>query len=609
MSVRTDTVEAPALVLEAVHKRFRQGKQQIEAIKGLSVQVQSGRITGLLGPDGAGKTTLMRLAAALLLPNAGQVRVLDHDSRHEATAIQRDIGYMPQRFGLYEDLSVQENLALYADLQGLDATRRSARFEELLRLTALGPFGKRRAGDLSGGMKQKLGLACALLRAPRLLLLDEPTVGVDPISRRELWSIIKTMRAHGVTVLVSTAYLDEAELCDDIVLLHEGSLLAQQPPAAFQAPLVGRCFLVRHAALRRRTLQTQLSARTGVVDALVQAEGVRVVLAAVPTRPPAQPGEDWQPVAPRFEDAFVSLLAAHDDGDAQAMASDDAVPAFHGDAQRTVSAAASLDSRLRGNDGGEDAAAPVIEVHELRRFFGSFEAVKGIEFTVQRGEVFGLLGANGAGKSTTFRMLCGLLPASSGTLRVAGVDLRTARATARARIGYVSQRFSLYGNLSVAQNLAFFASAYGLGGARRKARLDWAQHEFELGAYLDAGAAELPLGFKQRLALACALMHEPSILFLDEPTSGVDPLARREFWQRINHLAESGVTVMITTHFMDEAEYCDHLVLMSLGEILAFGTPQEIRAQAKTAVLPAPSMEDAFIGLIQAHEARTRRAA
>ncbi len=602
-------MEAPALVLEAVHKRFRQGKQRIEAIKGLSVQVQSGRITGLLGPDGAGKTTLMRLAAALLLPDAGQVRVLGRDSRHEAAAIQRDIGYMPQRFGLYEDLSVQENLALYADLQGLDATQRKARFEELLRLTALGPFGKRRAGDLSGGMKQKLGLACALLRAPRLLLLDEPTVGVDPISRRELWSIIKAMRAQGVTVLVSTAYLDEAELCDDIVLLHEGGLLAQQPPVAFQAPLVGRCFLVRHAALQRRTLQTQLSARTSVVDALVQADGVRVVLAAVSMRTPAQPGEDWQPVAPRFEDAFVSLLAASGDGAAQAMASVDAVPAFHGNAQGIRPAAVSLDSRLRGNDGGEDAAATVIEVHELRRFFGSFEAVKGIEFTVQRGEVFGLLGANGAGKSTTFRMLCGLLPASSGTLRVAGVDLRTARATARARIGYVSQRFSLYGNLSVAQNLAFFASAYGLGGARRKARLDWAQREFELAAYLDAGAAELPLGFKQRLALACALMHEPSILFLDEPTSGVDPLARREFWQRINHLAESGVTVMITTHFMDEAEYCDHLVLMSLGEILAFGSPQEIRARVKTAAMPDPSMEDAFIGLIQAHEAQTRRAA
>ena len=604
-------MEAPALVLDAVHKRFRQGKQAVEAIKGLSVQVQSGRITGLLGPDGAGKTTLMRLAAALLLPDAGAVRVLGHDSRHEAAVIQRDIGYMPQRFGLYEDLSVQENLALYADLQGLDATQRAARFDELLRLTALGPFGKRRAGDLSGGMKQKLGLACALLRAPRLLLLDEPTVGVDPISRRELWSIIKAMRAQGVTVLVSTAYLDEAELCDDIVLLHAGKLLAQQPPAAFNAPLVGHCYSVRHPALRRRQLQEVLRSRAGVVDALVQAESVRVVLQG--NQPLTQAGEDWQPVQPHFEDAFVSLLAARGDGQAQVIERIDAGPVVHGDAQPVGPAAAALDSRLRGNDAGADADADaekmVIEVHELRRFFGSFEAVKGIEFSVRRGEVFGLLGANGAGKSTTFRMLCGLLPASSGTLRVAGVDLRTARAAARARIGYVSQRFSLYGNLSVAQNLAFFASAYGLGGARRKARLDWAQREFELTAYLDAGAAQLPLGFKQRLALACALMHEPSILFLDEPTSGVDPLARREFWQRINHLAESGVTVMITTHFMDEAEYCDHLVLMSLGEILAFGSPQEIRARVKTAAMPDPSMEDAFIGLIQAHEAQTRRAA
>ncbi len=256
-----------------------------------------------------------------------------------------------------------------------------------------------------------------------------------------------------------------------------------------------------------------------------------------------------------------------------------------------------------------DTPPAVIEVSDLCRFFGSFEAVKRISFDVRRGEVFGLLGANGAGKSTTFRMLCGLLPASSGTLRVAGVDLHTARAHARARIGYVAQRFALYGNLSVAQNLNFFAAAYGLRGVRRRDRLDWAVQEFELGGFLDAGAGQLPLGFKQRLALACALMHEPSILFLDEPTSGVDPLARREFWQRINHLAETGVTVMITTHFMDEAEYCDRLVLMSLGEILASGSPAQIRAQVKTEQLPEPSMEDAFIGLIQAHESPIRRAA
>ncbi len=584
----------------------------MEALAGLSITVQPAFITGLLGPDGAGKTTLMRLAAGLLLPEAGTVRVLGHDTRANSAAIQELIGYMPQRFGLYEDLTVQENLNLYADLQGLDETQRGARFEELLRLTALGPFGKRRAGALSGGMKQKLGLACSLLRAPRLLLLDEPTVGVDPISRRELWSIIKTMRAQGVSVLVSTAYLDEAELCDDIVLLHRGLLLAQQAPAAFGAPLAGRCYLVKHPTLRRRALQARLAARQGVIDALVQADGVHVVLGG--TQAQAQAGEDWQPVAPRFEDAFVSLLrSAPAASPTPALGNPGPTPTAGtvgtagGDIlAMSLSAAAAPAIRAA-------VAAPtadtVIEAHELRRFFGSFEAVKGISFSVSRGEVFGLLGANGAGKSTTFRMLCGLLSASSGTLRVAGVDLHTARSAARARIGYVAQKFALYGNLSVAQNLRFFASAYGLRGARRKARLDWAQREFDLGGFLDAGTADLALGFKQRLALACALMHEPSILFLDEPTSGVDPLARREFWQRINQLAESGVTVMVTTHFMDEAEYCDNLVLMSLGEILALGSPQEIRARVRSVRLPEPSMEDAFIELIQAHETQIRRAA
>ncbi|OIQ66682.1 putative ABC transporter ATP-binding protein YbhF [mine drainage metagenome] len=300
--------------------------------------------------------------------------------------------------------------------------------------------------------------------------------------------------------------------------------------------------------------------------------------------PPRADGERWEAVAPRFEDAFVSRL--RDAGRAVAVPPAESAPA---------------------------AAAPpgaaVIEVHGLRRRFGDFEAVRGIDFEVARGEVFGLLGANGAGKSTVFRMLCGLLAASAGSLRVAGVDLRVARAAARARIGYVAQRFALYANLTVAQNLAFFASAYGLRGARRQRQLDWALHAFELAEVADAGAGELAVGYKQRLALACALMHEPAILFLDEPTSGVDPLARREFWQRINALAESGVTVLVTTHFMDEAEYCDRVVLMSLGEVLASGTPSEIRARARAEGAAEPSLEDAFIALIRQHEAVLRRAA
>ena len=574
-----------ALRLRAVSKRFRQGARVVEALRAVELDLAAGRVTGLFGPDGAGKTTLMRLAAALLRPDSGQVEVFGADSIAQAATIQRAIGYMPQRFGLYEDLTVHENLRLYADLQGLDEAARGARFAELLRLTALGPFGARRAGALSGGMKQKLGLACVLLRAPRLLLLDEPTVGVDPISRRELWAIIKGMREQGVSVLVSTAYLDEAEHCDDIVLLHEGRQLVHGSADEVAAPLAGRSWLVRDARRSRRRLQLELQRRAQVLDALPQADGVRVVLAA--GAPPRADGERWEAVAPRFEDAFVSLLR---------------------DAGRSVTAPPPQTAAPPAATAAAPDAA-VIEVHGLRRRFGEFEAVRGIEFEVARGEVFGLLGANGAGKSTVFRMLCGLLPASAGTLRVAGVDLRAARAAARARIGYVAQRFALYANLSVAQNLAFFASAYGLRGARRRQRLDWALQAFELAEVADASAGELAVGYKQRLALACALMHEPAILFLDEPTSGVDPLARREFWQRINALAESGVTVLVTTHFMDEAEYCDRVVLMSLGEILASGTPTEIRAHARGDAAAEPSLEDAFIALIREHEAVLRRAA
>jgi ABC-2 type transport system ATP-binding protein len=252
--------------------------------------------------------------------------------------------------------------------------------------------------------------------------------------------------------------------------------------------------------------------------------------------------------------------------------------------------------------------APVVVVKDLFRYFGAFAAVKDVTFSVRKGEIFGLLGANGAGKSTTFRMLCGLLPSSSGTLRVAGVDLRMATSDARARIGYVSQKFSLYGPLSVQQNLSFFASAYGLQNQRRKDRIAWALEEMELKEYATMNAGSLPLGYKQRLALACALMHEPEILFLDEPTSGVDPLARREFWARVNALAKGGTTCLVTTHFMEEAEYCDHLVLMSLGEILAQGTPVEIKAKVRRPELPNPSMEDAFIALIEEHEQDSRRA-
>jgi ABC-2 type transport system ATP-binding protein len=576
------------LEVNGVDKWFRSARRKVQALRGVSLRARHGVVTGLVGPDGAGKTTLMRLVAGLLVPDAGHIQVLGMDATHDALHVQSALGYMPQRFGLYEDLSVQENLDLYADLQGVPRTMRSARYRELMQMSGLSSFATRLAGRLSGGMKQKLGLACTLVRAPALLLLDEPTAGVDPISRRELWSIVDRLtQTEGMSVLLSTAYLDEAERCDEVILLHEGRILAQGGPAEFAAGMRGHTFFVAVPGVSKRSLQSALAGKAGIVDALVQGDHLRVV-----TRQPSPPelgvllpgavDVELVPVSPRFEDSFVALL----------------------EQSRNVAAGATADAQAA--DLLVPAAEPqsnMIEVRGLRRRFGEFYAVDGVSFDVRRGEIFGLLGANGAGKSTTFRMLCGLLPVSAGTLRVAGVDLRRAASAARGRIGYMSQKFSLYGNLSVRQNLEFFSLVYGLLGEQRNERVRWALEEFELTAFVDAPSADLPLGYKQRLAMACALMHRPEILFLDEPTSGVDPLARREFWQRINALARAGVTVMVTTHFMEEAEYCDRLAIMAAGRILAMDEPAAIKAGARTADHPDPSMEDAFIALVEKGDA------
>jgi len=576
-----------ALYLERVDKRFHVGKRTVKALRGADLKVRHGAVTGLIGPDGAGKTTLMRLAAGLLRADAGKVSVLGLDAKRDALQVQSSIGYMPQRFGLYEDLTVQENLDLYANLQGLPNKARPPRYEELMHMTGLGPFTGRLAGRLSGGMKQKLGLACTLVRPPRLLLLDEPTVGVDPVSRRELWSIVyRLVQEEQMTVLLSTAYLDEAERCAEVILMHEGQVLSQGAPASFSHHLDGRTFAVEvPKTSSKRALQTRLSETEGIIDAVIQKEHVRLVLAdgVDPAALEVLRELHYRSVEPRFEDHFIAALhkdqVSRNNNDTGGLVAD------------------------RGDDG-----ETVIKVERLQRRFGDFYAVKDVSFDVRRGEIFGLLGANGAGKSTTFRMLCGLLPASGGTLQVAGVNLRRAAAVARQRIGYMSQKFSLYGSLDVAQNLEFFSSAYGLTGNRHNERIAWALETFDLKEQQEAKSGDLPLGYKQRLALACALMHEPDILFLDEPTSGVDPLARREFWRRINALAEAGVTVLVTTHFMEEAEYCDRLAIMAAGEILSLGTPTEVKAAARSEQTPDPSMEDAFIALIEANDEPARAA-
>jgi ABC-2 type transport system ATP-binding protein len=579
-------LNASALTFSAVSKSFESIDKQVAALEQISFSIQPGKVTGLIGPDGAGKTTLMRLAAGLLRPDTGEIRVLDIDVLKQPLAVQSSVGYMPQRFGLYEDLSVQENLDLYADLHGVPKAKRFAHYAKLMQMTDLALFTQRLAGRLSGGMKQKLGLACTLVSSPQLLLLDEPTVGVDPVSRRELWQIVyEQVQDAGMTVLLSTAYLDEAERCDEVLLVHQGKLLQQAAPAQFSHSVTGRTFLVSTERLRHRRLQEQLSRAPGVLDAVIDGEAVRVVTDTkeTPTADALLPDETdvrIAAVAPRFEDAFVARLKIHRD---------------------TPQTTPALQLTMAQGENDE-----VIRADKLQRRFGDFIAVNSVSFSVRRGEIFGLLGANGAGKSTTFRMLCGLLPVSGGELAVAGHDLRYAAASARGRIGYMAQKFSLYSNLSVIQNLRFFSSAYGLHGKQQKARLDWALNTFELISFHDANAGDLPLGYKQRLSFAAALMHEPEILFLDEPTSGIDPLARREFWSRTNALAEAGVTVMVTTHFMEEANYCDRLLIMADGEVLTGGTPMAMKARAQTVENPNPSMEDAFIQLI---EQRQKKAA
>jgi ABC-2 type transport system ATP-binding protein len=576
------------LDVEDVTKRFEVGQRAVQALNGVTIRVRHGTVSGLIGPDGAGKTTLMRLIAGLLVPDSGRITVLGTDCLRDPLAVQRSIGYMPQRFGLYEDLTVQENLDLYADLQGLPKAERTGRYAALTKMTGLAPFADRLAGDLSGGMKQKLGLACTLVRPPRLLLLDEPTVGVDPVSRRELWSIAyRLVEQEGMTALLSTAYLDEAERCDDVILLHRGELLGQGTPASFSRQIEGRSFQITVPGMNRRSLQGKSARARDVIDATIQRTGVRLVMKEG-ARPkptdlvPDQPQARVDPVPPRFEDSFISLLREKE-GNATPPST-------------------SLGKAAPTSSGEAD----IIVVDRVTRRFGEFYAVKGISFTVKEGEVFGLLGANGAGKSTTFRMLCGLLPATDGQLRVAGRDLRRAPAEARARIGYMAQRFSLYANLSVMENLSFFSSTYGLRGKAQRDRITWALDEFELGPYATAASGQLPLGYKQRLALAAALMHEPRILFLDEPTSGVDPLARREFWFRIASLAEEGVTILVTTHFMEEAEYCDRLVIMAEGDILAEGAPDDMRNRVRSNAMPDPTMEDAFVRLIEEHESERK---
>ncbi|MGO8973461.1 MAG: ATP-binding cassette domain-containing protein [Steroidobacteraceae bacterium] len=577
----TTPAATPALRVDRVRKSFRRETgESVLALDDISFSVEPGGLAAVIGPDGAGKTTLMRLLAGLMKADRGTVSVLGIDAAKDPQSIQSRISYMPQQFGLYEDLTVRENLDLYADMHGVSAESRRTQYARLMSMTGLDSFQTRLAGQLSGGMKQKLGLACALVRSPDLLLLDEPTVGVDPLSRRELWEIIRQLIKDRLTVLLSSSDPDEAENCDSVLVLSEGKKLIDAPPAEVCGLALHRVFVTSPPdGTKARDLQARLLALPNVIDAVPECGQVRLIAEASSAASEIEryAGVAAEAASPRFEDGFMVLLHQAAGG----KAADKQAPA--------------LQEPAIGGVPGDT----VVEVHDLVRRFGKFVAVDRVSFVVKRGEIFGLLGPNGAGKTTTFRMLCGLLPVSAGSLRVAGVDVLQNRASARQHLGYVAQKFSLYGQLTVGENLDFFARAYGLAGDKSRERIAWALSQFELAPFVRLPSAQLPGGFKQRLAMAAALLHRPEILFLDEPTSGADPFARREFWQRIIALARNGVTVIVTTHFMAEAEYCDRALILDDGKVLAQGTPAELRALAPVVAGRVATMEDAFIAIVE----------
>lgn len=560
--------EAPLLRLTDITKRFkgaRRGAPPVEALRNISLSLAPGRRLGLVGPDAGGKTTLMRIMAGLVQVDSGTVELLGGPV---AQLDRSQVGYMPQSGALYGELSVRQNLELYARLRGVEPQTSPERMAQLLALTGLAPFLDRAVAKLSGGMRQKLALACAVVGAPRLMLLDEPSVGVDPVSRQEIWQLAMELSGPETSLVWITNILEDAARCDEIALLHEGRIRYHGPPAGLAAGADGCCFTKSlPSGVRRKALQ-ELLLDAHVVSGWIEGDQLQALTRQA--RPPA--GSGWKPIPARPDEGFAAML-------------DDGVPLG------SSVLAEAFPLRL------DQAGSPAIAAIGLTRRYGEFVAAQDISFAVNPGEIFGLLGPNGAGKSTTFRMLCGLTAPTAGRGAVAGKDLSTARAEARQSLGYMPQKFSLYADLTVAANLKFVAGAYGLRGGAQQAALDRVIAALGLEPYLATPSGLLPLGIKQKLALGAAVLHTPPVLFLDEPTSGVDLLVRREFWHHINAIAARGTAVLVTTHFMDEAENCDRVLVINRSQTIAQGTPDELR-QAMPGGRIAGSLEQAFFDLI-----------
>ena len=462
---------------------------QVKALQDVSFSVGKGEVFGLIGPDGAGKTSMYRILCTLLLADEGTATVDGFDVVKQMTDIRKRVGYMPGRFSLYQDLTVEENLKFFATLFGTTVDEGYDSIKAIY--SQIEPFKDRKAGALSGGMKQKLALSCALVHQPSILFLDEPTTGVDPVSRKEFWEMLSMLKERNITIVASTPYLDEVRQCERVAFLSEGHVMGIDTPEI-------------------------------ILD--------------------------------RFKDIFNP-------------------PGIENDSRFEV----------------QGSSDNVIEVEHLVKAFGYFHAVDDISFSVKRGEIFGFLGANGAGKTTAMHMLTGLNQPTSGTGRVAGFDIRTEHEQIKKHIGYMSQRFSLYEDLTVAENIRLFAGIYGMKSEEIRVKSEELLRRLKFEEHKNDLVGSLPLGWKQKLAFSVSIFHEPAIVFLDEPTGGVDPATRRQFWELIYEAASRGITVFVTTHYMDEAEYCDRISIMVDGKISAMGTPEELKRN-----LHQPDMDHVF---------------
>ncbi len=554
-------MNTPAIEASGLQKKY----DNVLAVSGLDLRIERGEMFGLVGADGAGKSTTIRMLCTLVLPSAGEARILGMDTVKQAGNIKEKIGYVAERFNLYPTLTVEENLSFFARLRNLPREVSEKRMKELLQFCRLEPFRKRQAQHLSGGMQKKLALACSLIHEPEVVFLDEPTTGVDPVSRRDFWRIIADFLTRGITVLVSTPYLDEAERFHRIAFMHKGQIIACDTPQNLKAQLAGELLEIRTRQINEAV--TVLARASFVQTAQVFGDTVHVMVDRAEKRR-AEINRllkehsisviDLRRISAGLEDVFVTQLTGLEDKQKSRTA-----------AENSVATVLKEDSQYE----------TAIEVTDLSKKFGDFTAVDRVSFNIARGEIFGLLGPNGSGKTTIIRMITGLLKSTEGKAFVLGGDMSLMADIVQSRIGYMSQKFSLFNDLTVEENITFYGNLYSLPAESLRERKSWVLKMAGLSGKEKTLAGELAGGWKQRLALGCAIIHSPEVVFLDEPTAGVDPLSRRAFWELIQELSTRGTTIFITTHYMDEAEHCHRLGLMYQGKLIALGSPHQLKTE------------------------------